>query len=202
MPIQFRCTHCGQLHSISRRMAGKTVECPICRKMTVVPGEDQRPPDEDELEYYEEEGFQLQRGTSEFEELDMTPMVDVTFLLLIFFMITASFNLNKTLQFPPPEPDEEGAQQTVQTVEDFEADSIIVEIDEKNTIYVDDEPVSDPAHLADLLLDKGRTEQKFELLINADARSLHETVVKVVDAANEAGMQKIRLATTHAEGLE
>jgi len=183
-------------------MAGKTVECPICRKMTVVPGEDQRPPDEDELEYYEEEGFQLQRGTSEFEELDMTPMVDVTFLLLIFFMITASFNLNKTLQFPPPEPDEEGAQQTVQTLEDFEADSIIVEIDEKNTIYVDDEPVSDPAHLADLLLDKGRTEQKFELLINADARSLHETVVKVVDAANEAGMQKIRLATTHAEGLE
>ncbi len=200
MPIQFRCSHCGQLHSISRRMAGKTVQCPMCRKMTVVPAEP-KALEEDE-EYYEEEGFHLERAATEFEDMDMTPMVDVTFLLLIFFMITASFSLNKTLQFPPPEPDEKGAQQTVQRLEDFEADSIIVEIDENNRIYVDDEPVTDPSRLAEILTDKGRTEQKFELLINADARSLHETVVKVVDAANEAGMQKIRLATTNTETLD
>ena len=90
----------------------------------------------------------------------------------------------------------------MQTLEDFEAESIIVEIDEKNTIFVDEEPVSDPAQLADILLDKGRMEQKFEMVVTADARALHETVVKVVDAANEAGMQKIRLATTNAESLE
>jgi biopolymer transport protein ExbD len=33
-------------------------------------------------------------------ELDMTPMVDVTFLLLIFFMVTASFSLQKSIQMP------------------------------------------------------------------------------------------------------
>jgi len=201
MPIRFRCSHCGQLHSISQRMEGKTVQCPVCRKDTVVPSEQDAPPD-DETEYYEEEGFQLRKAKSDFDELDMTPMVDVTFLLLIFFMITASFNLNKTLQFPPPEPDEKGAQQSVQTLDDFEADSIIVEIDDKNAIFVDDEPINDPAQLADLLTDKGRSEQKFELMVTADARALHETVVTVVDAANEAGMQKIRLATTNSASLE
>jgi len=201
MPIQFRCSHCGQLLSISRRMAGKTVKCPMCLKKTVVPVKPQEQDTEEQF-YEEEEGFQLERPPREFEDMDMTPMVDVTFLLLIFFMITASFSLNKTLQFPPPEPDEKGAQQTVQRLEDFEADSIIVEIDENNKIYVDDEPVADPANLAEILMDKERSEQKFEILINADARSLHETVVKVVDAANDAGIQKIRLATTNTESLD
>ena len=200
MPIRFRCSHCGQLHSISHRMAGTTVACPMCRKDTVVPAAQEAPRDE-EADFYEEEGFQLRKARSDFDEMDLTPMVDVTFLLLVFFMITAAFSLNKTLQFPPPEPDEKGAQQSMR-MEDFESNSIIVEIDDKNAIFVDEEPLNDPVQLADILLDKGRTEQKFEILVTSDARALHETVVKVVDAANEAGMQKIRLATINAESLE
>jgi len=55
----------------------------------------------------DEEGFGS-RADDE-EELDLTPMVDVTFLLLIFFMITASFSIQKTLSVPPPDPEKEGA---------------------------------------------------------------------------------------------
>ncbi|MFZ4471051.1 MAG: ExbD/TolR family protein, partial [Pirellula sp.] len=36
------------------------------------------------------------------DDMDMTPMVDVTFLLLIFFMITASFSSEKVFEKPPP----------------------------------------------------------------------------------------------------
>ncbi len=149
----------------------------------------------DDGESGEEEDFSLRSADTDFEEMDLTPMVDVTFLLLIFFMITASFSLQKSLQVPPPNPEEKGAQQSEMTLEDFEANSIIVEIDAENGISVDDEKLSDPSELVDTLREKGSSEQKFELVLDADPDAFHETVVTVIDAANEVGMQKIRLAT-------
>jgi biopolymer transport protein ExbD len=145
----------------------------------------------------EDEGFSLRGAETEFEEMDLTPMVDVTFLLLIFFMITASFSLQKTIQVPPPDPDEQGAAQAM-TMQELEKDSIIVEIDDKNAIVVDDEPLGDPEELVEKLQDKMRAELKTELVLEADERALHEYVVIVVDAANEVGMQRIRLATRSA----
>ena len=45
-----------------------------------------------------EEDFRLVGAPLEESEMDITPMVDVTFLLLIFFMITASFAMQKSLE--------------------------------------------------------------------------------------------------------
>ena len=122
------------------------------------------------------------------EEMDLTPMVDVTFLLLVFFMITASFSIQKTLEVPPPNPDESGASQS-QTIKDMEENSILVHIDSRDVISVDDEPLSDPTRLADIMRSKRMT----EVLITAHENSLHDTLAKVIDASNETGMQKIRV---------
>ncbi|MCG8448481.1 MAG: biopolymer transporter ExbD, partial [Pirellulales bacterium] len=54
----------------------------------------------------------LRAGSSE-DDMDLTPMVDVTFLLLIFFMITAAFALQKALEVPPVEDEEAAPTQTV-----------------------------------------------------------------------------------------
>ena len=67
------------------------------------------------------------------DELDMTPMVDVTFLLLIFFMITAAFALQKSIEVPPTD-DQEAAQ--AQTEEDFEEGSIIIRVDSDNSYWI------------------------------------------------------------------
>ena len=67
------------------------------------------------------------------DELDMTPMVDVTFLLLIFFMVTASFTLQKSLPQPPASSDE--ASMNVQQEEEAK-DYVEVIIDQNNTYYV------------------------------------------------------------------
>lgn len=150
----------------------------------------------------EDEGLVLRKPETEFEGIDMTPMVDVTFLLLIFFMITASFSLQKTIQVPPPDPERQGAVQSLQTLEDLELTSVIVQIDENNTIFVDYDPIDDRNSLPDLLRDKLLTDQKTELVLQADPRAFHETVVAVVDAANEVQFQKIRLATLAGSGDE
>ncbi|QGQ26548.1 hypothetical protein F1728_29435 [Gimesia benthica] len=145
----------------------------------------------------DDEGFSIRSAESEFEEMDLTPMVDVTFLLLIFFMITASFSLQKSIQVPPPNPDEDGVSQSLQTLDDFREESIIVEIDSNNGIYVDDTKLSNPSEIVQAILDRrdegGRP--KSELVLSAHKAARHETVVAVVDAANEVGMQKIRLAS-------
>jgi len=138
----------------------------------------------------EEDDFSL--GTGELEEsgLDMTPMVDVTFLLLIFFMVTASFTTQKSLETSPPEPDEEGAAQSV-TMEDLEEESVIVEIDGEDNIRVDDVPISGINALVSALEGK-ISENKTEMLIEADENARHGTVVAVTDAGIEAQMQRIR----------
>ena len=139
----------------------------------------------------EEEDFALRRAQTEFEDMDLTPMVDVTFLLLIFFMITASFTMQKAIAFPPPSPEEEGASVQPKQIEDFKDGCVIVEIHEDNSISIDDERIPLDADLAAMLASKGKN----EMLIDAHENSLHETVVKVVDAGNEVQMQKIRLGS-------
>jgi len=142
------------------------------------------------------EQFQLSIRKSKIDdEMDLTPMVDVVFQLLIFFMVTASFALHKTIETPSPDPDQKGATQSIQTLDELEGVAILVRIDGQNGILIDDEPLADDSRVVDALRDKMRAEQKSEVIITADAAAWHRTVVKVVDAANEVGMQKIRLAT-------
>ncbi|MGV3482991.1 MAG: biopolymer transporter ExbD [Planctomycetaceae bacterium] len=67
-------------------------------------------------------------------ELDMTPMVDVTFLLLIFFMITAAFSLQKSIESPRQQSDAPSLNQQEQDPE--ELDVITVQIDELGSFLV------------------------------------------------------------------
>lgn len=137
----------------------------------------------------EEEDFYGGSRAGEDEEMDLTPMVDVTFLLLIFFMITASFSIQKSLEVPPPEPEEKGQSTAIQNLEEFEEESIMVEIDARNLVMVDEQIVSDLTQLPKVL----KSARKPEILIMAHEDCLHEVVVQVIDASNEIGLQKIRV---------
>ena len=130
--------------------------------------------------------------------LDMTPMVDVTFLLLIFFMITATFSLQKSMETEAPEPEEEGAAQ-LPSMEDLADDSVIVEIDENDVIFVDDVQVGGMNELTDVLEQKMAGEKKGEMIIEAHPQAKHGTVVQTTDAGIEVGMQRIRRATRRGE---
>ena len=143
----------------------------------------------------DEEEFALRRPQTEFEDMDLTPMVDVTFLLLIFFMITASFSLQKAISFPPPNADEQGAAAEPKELEDFQDQSVIVEIHEDNSISIDYDKIPLDADLPELLKQKMVSDGKTEMLIDAHERAMHETVVRVVDAGNDVQMQRIRLGS-------
>ena len=147
----------------------------------------------------EEAGICFRRRPSEDGGLDMTPMVDVVFQLLIFFMLTCSFSVQKSMQTDAPEPEDEGAAQAV-TLQDVEADSIIVEVDAENRITVDGELVASVGMLADVLASKAAEQPpRTEMLIEADYNAAHGTLVQVMDAGIDANMQHIRRVSRQSE---
>jgi len=130
-------------------------------------------------------------------ELDMTPMVDVTFLLLIFFMITAAFALQKSIEVPPV--DEEAA--AAQTVDDLEKDSIVIRIDGDNIFWIGapkweaEQKVISKQDLLVKLREAREDANKgpAKLLVQANGDSRHEFVVAALDAGSGVGMEEIRL---------
>lgn len=129
--------------------------------------------------------------------LDMTPMVDVTFQLLIFFMITASFVTQKSLQTSPPEPDDEAGQVAMQVEEDDQA-PVIVGIAEDGSIVIDDFPV-EPSAVLETLTAKIAAENRTSLLIEAEYNAPHGMVILVMDSGISAGMQSIRKSSRKNE---
>lgn len=128
------------------------------------------------------------------EEFDLTPMVDMVFLLLLFFMLTASYSKQKTIEIPAPNPEQKGTQQLLQTLEELRENSIIINVEADNSILVDDELVP-VEQLAIVLRESVRSTGRAEVIILANESAFHETVVAVIDAANDVGIQRIRMAS-------
>ncbi|QDV47742.1 Biopolymer transport protein ExbD/TolR [Stieleria neptunia] len=76
----------------------------------------------------------FQKTKREEEELDMTPMVDVTFLLLIFFMVTAAFSLQKSIEMPRQQTDAPST--TVVEEEEEDLEMVEVQVDEFGSFLV------------------------------------------------------------------
>jgi len=133
--------------------------------------------------------------------MDMTPMVDVTFLLLIFFMITASFALQKSLEFPNPEQNESDAAQSRSITDiDNRDDYIVVRIDGDNVYHVEGRETYSRQELLSILRDMKDAETgipgvPLNLLIIADNSATHETVVSAIDVGNAAGITRIKYTT-------
>jgi len=137
------------------------------------------------------------RKRREEDELDLTPMVDVTFLLLIFFMITAAFALQKAIEVPPMQDDEAAAT----TVEDLERDSIVVRVDGDNIFWIGapkwpDEQRAPSTQEMLIRLREARGDDRSgpnKLLVQANGDARHEFVVAALDAGSGVGMEEISL---------
>lgn len=141
----------------------------------------------------EEEDFTFSRGgPMTVEELDLAPMVDVAFQLVLFFMVTATTVLYKTLEIPKPTTDQApGAvsQGHSRSVDDLQKDYVLVEIDSGGAIKIDHEPVTATVDaLAERLrVAREKTGRKI-MLLSADYATAHRNAVLAYDAAIEIGM--------------
>ena len=136
------------------------------------------------------------------EDMDMTPMVDVTFLLLIFFMITASFSVQKSIQ-RPAQRDEEPSTQAVQIPPEDNPDLVTVQVDEFNAYNI---ITSNWDRVAgskqDLIISlkqahDGDTagQRPTKLLVQAHEDSIHAAVIAALDAGREAQFENFEVST-------
>jgi len=133
------------------------------------------------------------------DELDMTPMVDVTFLLLIFFMVTASFTLQKSLE--QPHAQNEDPSTNVQDNDEQPDDFIQINIDQNNTYYVttrDSDEVECPSEseMRARVKDAKSNSNATRLVIRAHEESYHSKVVTAWDAGLVNDLDQIEIQTT------
>ncbi len=132
----------------------------------------------------------------EHESIDMTPMVDVTFLLLVFFMVTAALALQKSLELPLRAEERAGDRLVV---EPEPPEYITVVVDETNSFRVITSVwASQPPGVQDLHIDLREARRRSgldQLLVKASGEALHERVVAVLDAGTAVGMKEILLVT-------
>jgi len=119
--------------------------------------------------------------------LDMTPLIDVVFLLLIFFMLTASFTQAQRLKVELPKA-EQG-----ESVHDQNKEWVI-EIDALGNYALNGEALAGE-QLTVRLRELPDRKDDTVIQIRADAKTEHQAVVKALDAARAAGLTHIGLAT-------
>ena len=123
-------------------------------------------------------------------EIDLTPAVDVTFQLLIFFMITASFSLQKAFDVPPAK-NSDGVSMNVQV--EMPDSGVHVEVDRENVVFVGDKKAQTYKEVLELLTaEKSANSSVNDLDLILDPDSTHEMRIMVIDAATQAGFLRVK----------
>lgn len=121
-------------------------------------------------------------------EINITPMLDVVFIMLIFFIVTTSFVREKGLDISRPQKSDQ------QQVEE-DIGQILVEIDGNSQITVNKRSVDDQAVRANLERERAQ-KPKAPLIIASHPDADTNSLVIVLDAANLIGIDNISVATT------
>jgi biopolymer transport protein ExbD len=123
------------------------------------------------------------RGEDE-TEINLTPMLDVTFIMLIFFIVTASFVKEAGIDVSRP---------PAATAERKERGNILVAITENDQIWIDRRQV-DPRALRANIERLHAENPQGSVVIQADRNSKNGLLVQVMDAARLAGVANVSLA--------
>ncbi|MCF7820860.1 MAG: biopolymer transporter ExbD [Mariprofundaceae bacterium] len=120
--------------------------------------------------------------------VDITPLVDVVFLMLIFFMVSTSFKMDSTLKLELPTSQSKA--------EEAEQQEVVISVNGSGQLFVQDEPVKD-ADLRRRILNISKGDPNMRVVLRADADARHRRVVYILDTIRELGMGKVGIATAY-----
>ena len=118
-------------------------------------------------------------------EINLTPMLDVVFIMLIFFIVTATFIKEAGIQVERPDT----------TTADSQDDAaILIAISPTDEIWIDRKE-RDPRAVRSVIERLHAENPKGSIVIQADEGSTHEMLVVVMEAAKAAGVTNVAIAT-------
>lgn len=129
--------------------------------------------------------MELRKGKKKKLIINLTSLIDVLFLLLIFFMISTTFLSQPAINLELPSA--EHADVVRQT-------PIVIHVDEFGRVYLNDEPTELPL-LEDALSRRLAGTSDKSVVLKADSRVSHGAVVQVLDIIKAAGATKLVVST-------
>lgn len=123
----------------------------------------------------------------EISAINVTPLVDVTLVLLIIFMVTTSVISNQEgLAVDKPE---------AASGSTIEGASILVQCTEDGKVAVDGETVATDAEIKDRITDKLATDRDLQGIVQCDEAANVGLMVRLIDMLRDAGVKKYAIAT-------
>jgi len=132
----------------------------------------------------------FQRGQSRDEpEINLIALIDVLLVILIFLMVTTSYAKFSELQINLPEAGGETATSQVKPIQ------VTVDSSEHYAINNQGIPFTGIAAMAAALKSEAGSQTDPTIVINADAKAPHQSVINVMEAARQAGFGRITFTT-------
>jgi biopolymer transport protein ExbD len=133
---------------------------------------------------------QLRSSRTEDPEISLIGLIDVVFLLLIFFMVSTTFEHQAVLKVDLPEA------KNVSTLED-QPNSFELVIDQDGLFYLNDRQLVDgkPATLRAAFIEAAGEDRNIPIILRADAETPHHFVVTAMDVTAQLGFSRLSIAT-------
>jgi len=134
--------------------------------------------------------MQLRERRPEDPEISLTSLIDVVFLLLIFFMVSTTFERQAVLKIDLPEASNV-------THPENQPDSFELVIDPKGQYYLNDRQLVDgrPATLRAAFQEAAGEDRDIPIILRADAETPHHFVVTAMDVTAQLGFTRLSIAT-------
>jgi len=137
----------------------------------------------------------FRRKPRENVEIGLAPLIDVVFILLLFFVVTTTFTRETQLKIDLPEAD------SATPVEETELKQLEVMIAADGSYSLNGQSLvkSDLATLSSALQKESAGDSSLPLVISADARTPHQAVITAMDAAGKLGFSRLRITTVEPQ---
>ncbi|MCO7225851.1 biopolymer transporter ExbD [Pleionea sp. CnH1-48] len=128
--------------------------------------------------------------------VNLTPLIDVVFLLLIFFMVSASFNRDTQIKLELPEASGDPMEALPELIE--------ISVDSEGRYFVNAKPVvnTQVETLVKAIQLVGKGNDKIPVMISADAGAPFQSVMTAMDASRKAGYFNFSMATKHPQSKQ
>ncbi|KGQ19289.1 Biopolymer transport protein ExbD/TolR [Lysobacter dokdonensis DS-58] len=122
-------------------------------------------------------------------EINLIPLIDVVLCLIIFFVVTTTFDARSVLKLQLPQADGQPA--------DSQGKALSVLVNAEGRYFIDDREAlrTDVESLKQTLVDVAGTDRTRPVLLRADGRTPHQSVVTALDALAQLGFSKVSIAT-------
>ncbi len=128
--------------------------------------------------------------------VNLTPLIDVVFLLLIFFMVSTSFNRETQIKLELPQASGDPLETQPEVIE--------ISVDSEGRYFVNAKPIVNTQieTLIKAINIVGQGNKKLPVIISADANAPYQSVVTAMDASRKTGYFNFTMATRKPKGAK